>query len=177
MSLAADLRYPIGKFQQPDRLLTGDEIRSHVLVLSGAPGEFREAVRGLTDAQLDTPYRPGGWSVRQVVHHLADSHMNAYARVKLALTEPSPTIKPYDEAAWAALADSKLPVEVSLLLLDGLHRRWVSLLDSLQPADWERTFVHPEHGRAMRIDEATAMYSWHCRHHTAHISSLRDRQA
>jgi len=176
MSLAADLRFPIGKFPLPVRPLTGDEIRSHVVILSGAPEDFRQAVRGLTDAQLDTPYRPGGWSVRQVVHHLADSHMNAYIRVKLALTESAPTIKPYDEAAWAELADSKLPIEVSLLLLDGLHRRWVTLLDSLRPADWERSFVHPEHGRSMKIDVATAMYSWHCRHHAAHVTALRARE-
>jgi hypothetical protein len=176
MSPATDLRYPIGKFQRPDHLLTDDEIRSHVLVLSGAPEDFREAVQGLSDAQLDTPYRAGGWSVRQVIHHLADSHMNAYTRVKLALTESSPTIKTYDEKAWAELADSRLPVEISLILLDALHRRWVSLLDSLQPSGWERTFLHPDHGRPMRLDEATAMYSWHCRHHTSHITALRDRE-
>ena len=171
-----DLQYPIGKYQPASRELTPDERRAHILTLSGAPEDLREALRGLSDAQLDTPYRPGGWTVRQVVHHIADSHMNAYVRVKLALTESSPTIKPYDEKAWAELADSRLPVEVSQILIDALHRRWVATLDAFKPEDWQRTFVHPDHGRAMTLENATALYAWHSRHHVAHIVELRKRQ-
>ena len=171
-----DLRYPIGKYQPAGRDLTLDERRAHILTLSGAPEDLREALRGLSDSQLDTPYRPGGWTVRQLVHHLADSHMNAFMRVKLALTESSPTIKPYDEKSWAETAENRLPVEVSQILIDALHRRWVSILDALKPEDWKRAFVHPEHGRAMTIEEATALYSWHSRHRVAHIVGLRTRE-
>ncbi len=171
-----DLRYPIGKYQPAGRELTSDERRNHILTISGAPEDIREAVRGLSDAQLDTPYRPGGWTVRQLVHHIADSHINAYTRVKLALTETAPTIKPYDEKAWAETPDNRLPVEVSQILIDALHRRWVAMLDALKPEDWHRTFVHPEHGRAMTLDEVTALYAWHSRHHVAHIVELRKRE-
>ncbi len=134
-----------------------------------------DALKGLADAQIDTPYRDGGWTVRQVIHHLADSHMNSFVRFKLALTEDSPTIKPYNEAAWAETADARaLPLAPSLDLIDGLHQRWVVLLESLNDADFGRTFTHPERGQ-MRLDVNLALYAWHCRHHTAHIVSLRER--
>lgn len=135
---------------------------------------LRAAVEGLTEAQLDTPYRPGGWTVRQVVHHVPDSHLNAYIRMKLALTEDGPTIKPYDENLWAELSDSRMPVDASLSLMDALHRRWVTVLRSLQPADFARTFLHPEAG-VVSLDRLIALYAWHGRHHVAHITSLRQR--
>src|SRR6202165_30510 len=139
------------------------------------PGAVRQLVGGLSDAQLDTPYRDGGWTVRQVVHHVPDSHMNAYTRVKLALTEHEPTIKPYDEAAWAKLNDVRdTPVETSLLLLDTLHARWGTILSAMTEADFARTLVHPDHG-VMTLDWLIAMYAWHGRHHVAHITSLRGR--
>ncbi len=138
------------------------------------PAMLRAAVTGLSEKQLETPYREGGWTVRQVVHHLADSHMNSYIRFRLAVTENAPTIKPYDEAAWAELADAKHePVDVSLKLLEAMHHRWVVLLRSFKPEDWKRTFVHPERGQ---VDLATtvAMYSWHGKHHLAHVLSVRN---
>ncbi len=137
------------------------------------PQKLREAIAGLTGEQLDTPYREGGWTVRQVVHHVADSHLNAVLRVRFALTEEEPTIKPYDEASWARLADALTgPVEWSLGVLDGLHARWVDLLTRLPEPQWQRAFVHPENGRTP-LDQATLLYAWHSRHHTAHITQLR----
>ena len=137
---------------------------------------MREAIRGLNEKQLDTPYRDGGWTVRQVVHHVPDSHLNAYTRVKLALTENAPTIKPYDEAAWAALPDSRsTPIETSLRMLEALHERWTGLLRSMKPEDFQRRFTHPEHGKTFTLDWLVAMYAWHGRHHVAHITSLRER--
>ncbi len=137
---------------------------------------MRAAVKGLTPKQLDTPYRPGGWTVRQVLHHVPDSHLNAYVRFKLALTEDTPTIKPYYEARWANLADTrKTPVETSLALLDHLHARWVTLLRSLRSKDFAHRFFHPDHGKALTLDWALAMYAWHGPHHVAHITSLRKR--
>jgi len=173
-AVAADLRYPIGKFKWEGR--TTDEQRpSFIGEIESAPARLRNAVKGLSDQQLDTPYRPGGWTLRQVVHHVPDSHMNAYVRFKLALTEDNPTIKPYEEARWAELTDGRTaPVEVSLTLLDSLHHRWVSLLRSLTPADWERLFRHPELG-PMTLEKNLALYAWHGKHHVAHITSLRDR--
>jgi hypothetical protein len=169
-----DPRYPIGKFESRDSL-TAEERDAMIDIIAAAPLRMREAVRGLSEAQLDTPYRDGGWSVRQVVHHVPDSHVNAYVRVKLALTEEAPTIKPYEEAAWAQLADSRItPVEVSLALLDALHSRWVDLLRAMSDADFKRRFRHPEHG-LVTLDWLVAMYSWHSRHHVAHITSLRER--
>jgi len=137
---------------------------------------LRAAVAGLDNRQLDTPYRPGGWTVRQVVHHVADSHMNGLIRTKLALTESAPTIKPYDENAWAQLADARLPIDVSLPIIDGVHTRWVTVLRSLSPEQLQRTFVHPEHGRAMTIAYQVQHYAWHCRHHVGHITALRKRE-
>jgi uncharacterized damage-inducible protein DinB len=144
--------------------------------ISELPAQLRAVVAGLSDAQLDTPYREGGWTVRQVVHHLADSHLNSYVRFRLALTEDVPTIKAYDEAQWAELEDARhAPVEVSLGLLESLHDRWVRLLRSLQPEDFAREFRHPERG-TMSLDANLALYSWHGRHHTAHIANLRERE-
>jgi uncharacterized damage-inducible protein DinB len=149
---------------------------AHIHTLKMLPGRLRTAVAGLSDAQLDTPYREGGWTLRQVVHHVADSHTNSYVRFKLALTEDWPTIKPYDEAAWANLADSRwLPVEVSLAMIEGLHTRWVGLLESLSDADFQKGFEHPEMGR-QNLAKVLALYDWHSRHHTAHITGLRQRQ-
>ena len=171
-----DLRYPIGRFQRP-AAVTAAERAAFIEAIAATPAALREAVRGLDDAQLDTPYRPDGWTVRQVVHHLADSHLNAYARLKLALTEMEPTIKPYDEAKWAALPDSRSPIVAeSLALLDALHARWVFLLRAMTPADFGRTLVHPEHpGSPMTLDVLLAIYAWHGRHHVAHITALRER--
>lgn len=166
-----DLQYPVGKFQWPGSLTAGER-NALIDEIAATPGKVRAAVAGLSDAQLDTPYRPGGWTARQVVHHMADSHMNSYIRTKLALTESEPTIKPYEQDLWAKLPDSTLPVEVSLNILDGLHQRWVVLLRSLSEEDFARTFVHPELG-PMVLDKNIALYAWHGRHHTAHILSVR----
>ena len=147
-------------------------------VIAAAPARMREAVAGLSDGQLDTPYREGGWTVRQVVHHVPDSHLNAYIRLKLALTENEPTIKPYDEALWAQLDDvHTTPVETSLTLLESLHARWVGLLRAMKDKDFRRTFRHPEHEGAPTLDWLVAMYEWHSRHHVAHITSLRERMS
>lgn len=171
----SDLSYPIGKFQ-PQSTLTPDERRAKIDEIAAAPARMREAVRGLDDAQLDTPYREGGWTLRQVVHHVPDSHLNAYCRLKLALTEDNPTIRPYDEGRWAELGDSRAtPVEVSLTLLESLHARWVALLRSLQDEDFGRTFRHPDHAGTPTLDWLVSLYAWHGRHHAAHITSLRER--
>ncbi|MBZ5575143.1 MAG: bacillithiol transferase BstA [Acidobacteriia bacterium] len=170
-----DLRYPVGPCEYPETV-SPETRKQHIEELAAAPARFREAVRGLTDSQLDTPYRPGGWTVRQVLHHVADSHINSYVRFRLALTEDEPTIKPYDEKKWSELADvAALPAEVSLQLLDSLHRRWVVLLVSLSDADFGRPFRHPEIG-PVRLDTYLAACAWHCRHHAAHITALRHRQ-
>ncbi|HEX3234972.1 MAG TPA: putative metal-dependent hydrolase [Gemmatimonadales bacterium] len=169
-----DLRYPIGRFKF--ETLTERGRAECVARIAGAPGRMRAAVVGLSDDQLDTPYRPGGWTVRQVVHHVPDSHLNAYTRMRLALTEPAPTIKPYEEARWAELPDARTaPIEISLALLEALHARWHLLLRQLTPTDGARTFRHPEHGRDFTVDEVIAMYAWHGEHHAAHITSLRGR--
>jgi len=171
--MEADLSFPIGKPERPETL-TPEKRRELIAAIAEAPSKLRAAVAGLTPAQLDTPYRPGGWTVRQVVHHLPDSHMNAYARFKLALTEEQPTIKPYEEAAWANLADSRGPIEPSLALFESLHQRWVPLLESLSPADWAKKFNHPESG-LNTLDKSLSIYAWHGKHHVAHITSLRQR--
>jgi hypothetical protein len=172
--MTTDLRYPVGKFARPTSFTDASRAAA-IANIAAAPANLRRAVQGLSDAQLDTPYRPGGWTVRQVVHHVPDSHMNAYIRLRLALTEDNPTIKPYDENAWAKLADAKMPVEVSLKLLEAVHERWVVVLKSLQAADFSRTLMHPENG-PMTIDSLTALYEWHGRHHVAHITELRARE-
>lgn len=170
-----EVRYPIGPLQ-PIKSLSPTERSKEIERIVRAPAAIRRAVAGLSDAQLDTPYREGGWTIRQVVHHLADSHMNAYVRLKLALTEDKPAIKPYDEARWAELSDaSTLPIEVSLRLLETLHERFTATLRSMQPADFARTFYHPEHGREFTVDELVGMYAWHGEHHTAHVTRAKDR--
>lgn len=170
-----DLRYPVGRFEFGEETLSEERRDELIKQIEATPARLREAVSGLTAEQLDTPYRPGGWTVRQVVHHLPDSHLNSYVRFKLALTEREPTIKPYDEAAWADLEDSvATPVEVSLGLLESLHSRWVVLLRSLAPEDLARTFRHPELG-SVSLGKNIALYAWHGRHHVAHITGLRER--
>lgn len=170
-----DPRYPIGKFQPPP--VFTPEIREELTaVIAGLAGQLRSAVTGLTDARLDTPYREGGWTIRQVIHHLADSHMNSFVRFKLALTENSPVIKPYDEGAWAKTPDSiGMPVGVSIDLIDALHERWAVLLRSMNEQDYAKTFVHPDRAGAMRLDFTLGIYAWHCRHHLAHIDMALGR--
>jgi uncharacterized damage-inducible protein DinB len=168
------LRYPVGRFK-PSAANTAEARHEQIQTLRMLPERLREAVSGLSDAQLDTPYREGGWTVRQLVHHIADSHANSYIRFKLALTEDWPTIKPYDQAAWARLADSSLPIDGSLVFIESLHARWVALLESLPDADFERGYNHPENGR-QSLAQALAIYSWHSVHHTAHLTGLRERQ-
>ena len=172
--MTEDLRYPIGKFVAATE--TSDVQRDAWLdSVAGLPQRLRNALNGLSETQLETPYRPGGWRVRQVVHHLPDSHLNAYTRFKLALTEDNPTIRPYDEARWAELEDSSAPVEVSLALLDALHKRWVMLLRSLSESDWQRTFQHPKLGKSA-LERNLALYAWHGEHHAAQITALRERE-
>jgi len=169
-----DPRYPIGKFEWKQSL-NDDERRRSIEEIEKTPAKFRAAVEQLTPKQLDTPYREGGWTVRQVIHHLADSHLNSYVRFKLALTEEQPAIKGYDEKLWAELADTRdTPVETSLTLLEALHQRWVVLLRSMKPEDFARAFRHPDRG-PVSLDTAVAMYAWHGRHHTAHVTALRQR--
>jgi len=169
-----DPRYPVGKYERRDGL-TPDERTSLIAEIAEAPARMRQAIAGLTDSQLDTPYREGGWTVRQVVHHVPDSHLNAYTRFKLALTEEHPTIRPYDEAKWAELSDSRdTPVETSLTLLESLHDRWTRLLRAMSADDYRRTLNHPDSG-VMSLDTVLTLYAWHGRHHVAHITSLRER--
>lgn len=170
MSSPDELRYPVGRFNLANEGTRADQIAT----LRRLPAELGEAVSGLSEAQLDTPYRDGGWTIRQVVHHLADSHANSYIRVKLALTEDNPTIKPYNEAAWAQLPDSRMPVEVSLPLIEAVHARLLALLEPLSDQDFARTFAHPERG-SMTLAQNLALYAWHSRHHLAHITRLRER--
>jgi uncharacterized damage-inducible protein DinB len=169
-----DLRYPIGRFAPPASSLP-ETRAAQILTLRLLPERLRAAVHGLDAAQLDTPYRDGGWTVRQLVHHVADSHAMSYTRFKLALTEDWPTISPYNEAAWANLADSRLPVDVPLALIAALHARWVALLESLSDEDFSKGYKHPERG-PQSLATALALYDWHSRHHTAHITALRVRQ-
>ncbi len=168
------LRHPIGGFRSSNPLIPSTRA-AQIQTLRDLPQKLRAAVSGLSDAQLDTPYREGGWTVRQVVHHLADSHGNSFFRFKHALTEDWPTIKPYDEAAWANLVDSTLPLESALAMLAGLHERWAKLLESMSDADFQKGYNHPERGR-QDLATALALYAWHSLHHTAHITSLRTRQ-
>lgn len=170
--MEVDLRYPVGKADKKGPL-TPDERNHMIESLAAAPAAFRAAVAGLSDEQLDTRYRNGGWTIRQVIHHVADSHMNAYIRFRFAVTEAEPTIKPYDEKAWAELADARsAPVEPSLQVIDGIHQRWVILLHSVREIDYNRAMKHPERG-LMTLDDTLALYEWHARHHAAHITGLR----
>jgi uncharacterized damage-inducible protein DinB len=169
-----DLRYPIGKFSAPASSMAGMRA-ANIRTLRQLPEKLRAAVADLTDAQLDTPYREEGWTPRQVVHHLADSHMHGYMRIKRALTEEWPEVKIFNEAAWAELADSRwLPIDGSLALIDALHCRWAGLMESLTEEDFRRGYVHPDLGR-VNLAKALALYDWHSRHHTAHITALRTR--
>lgn len=165
-----DLRFPIGPFELDD----GGTREERIQAIAELPDLLRNAVTGLTDEQLDTQYRPGGWTLRQTVHHLADSHINSYCRFKLALTEDKPLIRPYREERWADLADSRLPIDVSLSILEGVHSRWTVLLEAMTGEDYQRKFEHPESG-TWKLENALALYAWHSRHHTGHITSTRER--
>lgn len=168
-------RYPIGRFEPPS-ILSTEERAQHIDHIEALPERLRSVVSGLADAQLDTPYRTNGWTVRQVVHHLADSHMNAYIRFRLAVTEDAPRIKPYDEGRWAELDDARnAPIDVSLDLLTALHGRWGRFLRSLEDGEWRGSYEHPE-GGPTPLTTAVALYAWHGRHHVAHITSLRERK-
>ena len=170
-----DLRYPVGTFSFTGTM-SNEQRQSMVDQIAAAPEKMRAAVKGLSDQQLDTPYRPEGWTVRQVVHHVPESHLNSYTRFKLAITEDEPTIKPYFEDRWANLEDAlTAPIELSLNLLEALHERWVWFLRSLRDEDFQRTFRHPELG-TVSLDKNVALYAWHGRHHVAHITSLRERE-
>lgn len=174
MTETADPRFPVGKFRWEDG--AGEAERAEwIAQIAAAPAQFRDALQGLSEEQLDTPYRDGGWTVRQLAHHIPDSHINAYVRLKLGLTEDNPVIKPYEEDAWARLDDtSSTPVDVSMTLLDALHQRWVNTLRGVPADAWSRTVRHPERG-LMRLDQLLALYAWHGRHHVAHITALRER--
>ena len=175
LSNVTDPRFPTGKFHF-NPVVTADTRSGAIAAIRATPSALRHALRGLTEAQMNTPYREGGWTVRQVVHHVPESHMNAYIRFKLALTEDNPTIKPYSEDAWSKLPDvARASIATSLTLLDALHERWVLLLETMTPPDFARTFVHPERG-AMTLDQLLQLYAWHGPHHVAHITALRDRE-
>jgi uncharacterized damage-inducible protein DinB len=170
-----DLRYPVGKFEWSGAGSDADR-KKFIEQITEAPAKLRAAVAGLAEVQLDTPYRDGGWTVRQVVHHLADSHLNAFSRFKLALTEDEPTIKTYEQQLWAETPDAKTaPADISLTLLDSLHQRWSVLLRSMSGTDFNRKFTHPEHGK-ITLERLLGLYAWHGRHHTAHITGLRERK-
>jgi hypothetical protein len=166
-------QYPVGKFKAPQSYSEADRQR-WIETIALAPGRLREAASALTREQLDTPYREGGWTARQVIHHLPESHMNAYIRFKLALTEDTPVVKPYDEAAWAKLGDvATAPIEASLALMDALHERWVAMLRLLTGSEWQRTYLQPEYGESRTLERTLALYAWHCDHHIAHVKSVR----
>ena len=170
------LRYPIGRFQRPGPLPMS-HLQLYIKEIDVLPGHLKESVSGLSARQLDTPYRPEGWTIRQVVHHLPDSHMNSYIRFKWALTENNPTIKAYEEQLWAELPEARsAPVEISLLLLESLHRRWVIMLHAMQEKEFTKTYIHPENAREYRLDEVVALYAWHGKHHLAQIEALRERE-
>ncbi|HVW96481.1 MAG TPA: putative metal-dependent hydrolase [Mucilaginibacter sp.] len=165
-----ELKYPIGKFKPPASY-TAEDIQKWTKTIKDFPGKLRHKIITLNEKQLDTPYRPGGWTIRQVVHHCADSHMNAMLRFKWALTETNPTIKPYHEADWALLSDYRMPVEPSLRILEGLHLRWAAMLESFTENEWNRSFIHPASGDTMQLKKALGMYAWHSKHHLAHIDN------
>ena len=163
------LSFPIGEYVVPQPIEPG-HLKEWTNTIRTYPDQLEAVVNGLNEKQLDTPYRPGGWTVKQLIHHIADSHMNAYIRLKLGMTEVKPTIKPYDQAAWAELADATLPISVSLAIIRGVHLRWATCLDQVE--EWKRTIVHPELNQEIPLDELTGMYDWHSRHHLAHIKNL-----
>ena len=169
------LQYPVGRYVKPDGYAP-EQLQEWIKILDVLPSWMDACIENLDERQMQVPYRQGGWTIQQVVHHVADSHLNAYIRLKLALTEDNPTIKPYDEKAWAELIDTKVvPVNISVTMLHTIHRRMVAILQNMKPSDWNRTYFHPEHQRQFPIWEMVAMYAWHSRHHTAHITGLRQR--
>lgn len=169
-----NLKYPIGQFSKPTEM-SQEILLEFIEDISSFPEKLKKEVQDLDDDQLDTPYRPGGWTIRQVVHHCADSHLNSLTRFKLALTEDNPTIRPYFEDRWAELADSKtMPIEASLKMIEGIHARWTVLLTSLTALELARTFFHPESNKQYRLDETMGIYAWHCNHHLAHITNLKN---
>jgi hypothetical protein len=178
--MLADLRYPIGKVEDQyfsDKGAYNEIVRdTYIRDIQSCPGLLEQAIVNLDEHQLDVPYREGGWTSKQVIHHVADSHMNAYIRCKLALTEENPVVKPYDEGAWAELSDTKnLPINISLTLLHALHARWVELMKNMSDDDWQRTFFHPGQNRVIKLWDMLGSYAWHGKHHVAHITSLRER--
>lgn len=168
-----DLRFPIGKFDENIEI-TPEKRRQLIQTIAELPDKVKLATSNLTEDQLDTPYRPEGWTVRQTVHHIADSHLNAFSRFKLALTEDTPTIRPYFEDRWAELADSRMPIDVSIKIIEGIHARWSNLLQSMTDEDFAKKLNHPDSG-LWTLEKMLALYGWHCRHHTAHITNLRER--
>jgi hypothetical protein len=172
--MSEDLSFPIGKYvPQP---FSDTQLREWINDIKYLPQHLENAVLNLDEAQLNTSYRPGGWTVKQLVHHVADSHMNAYIRFKLGLTEDNPTIKPYDQDKWAEMSDTKnLPINISLTILHAVHLRWSEILKNIKPEEWDRTVVHPEHGKQMSLYYLLGMYAWHSKHHTAHVTGLRER--
>ena len=169
------LRFPVGEYR-PLKSITGNDIKNFISTIEGFPDKISDAVRNLSEEQLNTPYRSDGWTIKEVVNHVGDSHMNSITRFKLALTEDNPTVKTYHEDRWAKLEDYKsTPLEVSLALLDNLHKRWVILLKSLTPEQLKRTLYHPEHKTNIPLDEFMHLYAWHCDHHLAHITRLKER--
>ena len=172
--MSEDLRYPIGEFSREIEIT--NELRTNFInEINELPDKLKAAVEDLNDRQLDTPYRPEGWTVRQTVHHVADSHLNSQIRFKLALTEEVPTIRPYFEDRWAELGDSRLPIEPSIKIVEGLHQRWTTLLNSMSESDFRRKLIHPDSGE-WTLAQMLALYAWHGRHHTAHITKLRERE-
>ena len=171
--MSEDLRFPIGKFDKSIEITA--EIRQQLTqIIAELPEKINSATKSLSDAQLDTPYRPGGWTVRQTVHHIADSHLNSFIRFKLALTEDVPTIRPYFEDRWAELADSRMPIDVSIKIIEGIHARWTNLLESMSEKDFNKQLNHPDSG-VWTLERMLALYGWHSRHHTAHITNLLER--
>lgn len=171
--MSEDLRFPIGKYEK-GKPISSEQRKQLISEVAELPKKLREAVENLTDEQLDTAYRPDGWTIRQVVHHVGDSHMNSFIRFKLALSEENPTIRPYEEDLWAQTAEYKLPVEVSLKLIDSVHERWTTLLESMSDEDFARTLNHPATG-AWTLEDSLGLYSWHGKHHTAHVNNLKQR--
>ena len=169
-----DDRYPIGPFKRKETYTTHD-LKSYIQQIAELPANLTKEVKHLSDNQLDTPYRDGGWTIRQVIHHLPDSHLNAYVRMKWTLTEDRPLIKAYDEKAWAETSETKFPPEVSLSFLDSLHSKWVALMLTLSPDDLKREFVHPETNKPTSLDRMIAMYAWHSNHHLAHVTKLKEK--
>jgi len=166
------LKFPIGPFILPEQISSEMKL-DYINQLESFPSRLKLAIQNLSNEQLDTPYRPDGWTLRQVIHHCADSHMNCFIRFKLALTENNPTIKPYQEDLWANLSDNKLPIESSVLILEGVHIRWNDVLRNMKDSQWKMTFFHPQSGKTLNLEQASAMYSWHCNHHLGHILELK----